>query len=364
MVIRFNPLIVCLLFLPMIVYSQNIGVGTTLPQYKVDVDGRMRLKTNLESSFLYLDGPALPYSATIGNINDGYFGITREVGAGWTLSYNVLNGNVGIGTPTPAFRLDVAGRMRIQQDTSTAGIWFDGPTLSKRSFFGTLDNDYVGFFGNGGAGWKFVMNVNNGNVGAGTASPTAKLDINGNIRIRAINTPGKGDVLTSLNSAGDAIWAKKEAFKVNGPINGVPFDINTLTWTKVLFNQTTTYNSGTGYNASNSEYVAPVNGIYHFNSTISFAAEIEKMSIRIRLNRNGVISTIAEIFEKDYLTYNGNVYFNADFLHPATISTETELLAGDKVWVEAYVAMESGTTNQIEINPIKSWFSGKILFRK
>ena len=38
------------------------------------------------------------------------------------------NGNVGIGTKNPTYKLDLAGRLRLRQASGTAGIYFDGIT--------------------------------------------------------------------------------------------------------------------------------------------------------------------------------------------------------------------------------------------
>ncbi len=52
-----------------------------------------------------------------------------------------------------------------------------------------------------------------GYVGIGTANPTAKLDVNGNVRIRGSSAfpPAAGYVLTSASNSGDAYWAAPPA---------------------------------------------------------------------------------------------------------------------------------------------------------
>jgi hypothetical protein len=60
------------------------------------------------------------------------------------------------------------------------------------------------------------MNVENGNTGIGTSAPTAKLDLNGSLRIRGGN-PAAGSVLTSIDANGNAVWKEdKIAFKHTG----------------------------------------------------------------------------------------------------------------------------------------------------
>lgn len=39
--------VVCALFIASAVLSQNVGIGTTTPVYKLDVLGRMRVKTEI-----------------------------------------------------------------------------------------------------------------------------------------------------------------------------------------------------------------------------------------------------------------------------------------------------------------------------
>jgi hypothetical protein len=119
-----------------------------------------------------------------------------QAGTATTLEIGVANdaddhialmptGNVGIGTVTPGFKLDVADRMRVREGPSnTAGIWFHQRTPnSDQAFVGMASDTSVGFWGNTGAGWGLVMDTGNGNVGIGLPNPAAKLHIDGNLRI-------------------------------------------------------------------------------------------------------------------------------------------------------------------------------------
>jgi hypothetical protein len=92
---------------------------------------------------------------------------------------------VGIGTSTPTQLLDVAGRIRVQQNTpptssNTAGMWLYQQTpAADRAFIGMRNDDQVGLYGTTGAGWGMVMNVDDGNVGIGTAVASVPLHVDG-----------------------------------------------------------------------------------------------------------------------------------------------------------------------------------------
>jgi len=88
------------------------------------------------------------------------------------VSAYVFSQNVGIGTSTPAFRLDVQGRMRVKTGTlnnvnTSSGIWFeDYRNGNNQFFFGMKDSIRGGFYGSGtGVGWNTVFNTRTGIFG-------------------------------------------------------------------------------------------------------------------------------------------------------------------------------------------------------
>jgi hypothetical protein len=257
-------------------FMGNLGVGTTSPAYKLDVRGGIswggsaqNLLTEDQGGSIELGGrndlanpvtggaPYIDFHYGTGSTQDYNFRIINSAdnrldfasaGQGTFVSFNA--GNVGIGTTSPAYKLDVAGTMRViggdgisyrwqnsnDDDFFGVGMWnsttdrlewyyYNGSSYAWATMTHCVNHDLtnprltIGGYCTGnnynlyvsGTG-RFTSDVHiDGNVGIGTTSPGAKLHIQGgklyvdpnNFGGTAVISLAVGDTDTGLNSAGD-----------------------------------------------------------------------------------------------------------------------------------------------------------------
>lgn len=103
---------------------------------------------------------------------------------------NATNGNVGVGTTAPAFKLDVSGQVN-----STGGLCIAGDCRATWSAVGGSQ------WSNGTGG---VINYNSGNVGIGTATPTQKLEVSGAAVINTVYGSSAASGVLALQSTSSA----------------------------------------------------------------------------------------------------------------------------------------------------------------
>jgi hypothetical protein len=242
-------------FLMFVAAAQNVGIGTTTPQYRLDVNGRMRIRSGGGSAGIWLNNNANDASpAFVGMESDnvvGFYGAGAPNGWGFTM--NTVSGNIGIGTSVPGFPLnfpstvgdkislygnsgthygfgiqgsllqihtstvgdniafgygsssafterariinegeigmEMTGRLRLRTGTETAGIWFANTQNAGRAFAGLQSDSTIGFFGNTGSGWGFLMNTRTGALSIGGSAGQA------------------GQVLTNNGNGSSSSWA-------------------------------------------------------------------------------------------------------------------------------------------------------------
>eukprot|EP01029_Cantina_marsupialis_P010378 TRINITY_DN2364_c0_g1_i4.p1 TRINITY_DN2364_c0_g1~~TRINITY_DN2364_c0_g1_i4.p1 ORF type:complete len:1609 (+),score=287.36 TRINITY_DN2364_c0_g1_i4:313-5139(+) len=125
------------------------------------------------------------------------------------------NGNVGIGTTSPGAKLDVNGQIKIRggspglnkvltSDVNGLATWQTASGDNFGNHTATTNIQLGGHYLSNDGGNEGVAVDNNGNVGIGTTSPGAKLEVAGQLKITG-GTPGDGKVLIS-DANGLASW--------------------------------------------------------------------------------------------------------------------------------------------------------------
>jgi hypothetical protein len=206
----------------------NVGIGTSVPGYKLDVNGTGYFNSSVQ--FFPQDGfrftsvsavSAMRFgSATAGEstaewaYNRATAATTLSVGnTGSALNERMridASGNVGIGTATPTGRLEVS-----QVTTATAAIQITSTggfnpylaftdSLGTAAIAGGTSGTLLLRAGGAGAGDNKVYVLSSGNVGIGAASPSERLTVSGNIRLPDNNNiywGGTANYITGSNAS-------------------------------------------------------------------------------------------------------------------------------------------------------------------
>jgi hypothetical protein len=155
----------------------NVGIGTTIPGTKLDVNG------NISGNGLYYNG-SLGGELRLDNSYGG--GITYYAdqnghnfytwSGSWVNRLSITDGgNVGIGTGSPNRKLTVAGEISSNYGSNQGALWLGEIALQNASFtsYGVLDYTL-----HNGGGYSDIMRIQgNGRVGIGTTSPASKLEV-------------------------------------------------------------------------------------------------------------------------------------------------------------------------------------------
>jgi hypothetical protein len=170
----------------------KVGIGTTTPAYKLDVAG------DINGNRLCIRGDCKDSWPTGGQ---NYWVLT-----GNNLTPSSTAWNVGIGTTTPAFKLDVQGGwLRV-------GSGSNAIQLETQSGFHRIAFEELRFWD-----WSFgndMVTFKDGNVGIGTTAPVSKLSVLGNLtllRIPGANIrPGPGHEISLQSPSNNTATERDE----------------------------------------------------------------------------------------------------------------------------------------------------------
>lgn len=201
----------------------NVGIGTTTPAQKLDVNGKIQMRTGATAGYVPVSDAngtmtwTNPTSLTITETDPQVSSTTTNYIPKWNgtalvdgLAYD--NGtNIGIGTTTPLELLELSksgadNYIRVNAGSSNANS--SGIKLNEGGFnfgwnmrFNANDDDLYFEHNNSGTITNLMKLDNGGNIGIGTTAPGAYLDITGtnagttSLQLRSGNT----SVATSSN---------------------------------------------------------------------------------------------------------------------------------------------------------------------
>jgi hypothetical protein len=196
--------------------GSNVGIGTISPASKLDIAGKIKITDGTEGlgKVLTSDAAGLASWATPsgGLANGALAGNTPYWnGTSWvTNSSNIFNngGNVGIGTTTPANKLDVVGAIKVSAgfkadngSASVASYRFDSDA-NTGLFLPVADNLAVTTNGS-----EKMRITSAGNVGIGTTTPADKLTVQTS-GYGISQTDGTVSVGTYINASGGWLGTK------------------------------------------------------------------------------------------------------------------------------------------------------------
>lgn len=212
----------------------NIGIGTDSPNVKLQITGNSTNSLLLDSingalgQNVFFNGSAWDsVNHSVGGSimqlgTDGSFAFRRATAANPpVLTYSMYidsNGKTGIGTASPAQKLDVVGKMKISDDIILA------QTNGRIDYDNGVSTGALRFHSTSGNAERMRI-TSSGNVGIGTTSPTSKLQVAnaGEVIVRSSMTAAdgyRGGFEADNQHTGGTIWSMFSTNNSDGYFGG------------------------------------------------------------------------------------------------------------------------------------------------
>ena len=182
--------------------SGNVGIGTSSPTGKLDVNGKVVL-TGGEDNQLQWTNNGQTWRAN--NSTTGRWYLLDATGSKYPFQVNagtlndtlcLTSTGVGVGTSSPGKKLEVVGQFRVSNSAASGYALFEygtSATASNNWHVGSEgDGTFRWYSGNLGAGTERMRITSAGLVGIGTSAPNHTLDVAGNVGISSNIYMGQG----------------------------------------------------------------------------------------------------------------------------------------------------------------------------
>ncbi len=356
---------------PLSLLGGTLSVGSNTINLSNPTNGFWSVKGNLgtlaANNFIGT-ADAIDLNFRTSNLNRMTITSTGDVGLGITTPTNIFTiGNVGL----EKFNISsINGSMNFLDDQASITFPIAGPiakpmihmfasgttnsarmVIAHSSAYPTYGlqyedaSDRFTFIGNGNP--VLTADLATLRVGIGTTSPIAKLDIAGNIKITD-GTQAIGKVLTS-DAVGNGSWqalipAKIAFLAGNNAVGDQIIPAGTFTDVDLTFAGSRIFNDGGGYIPSSGKFVAPVTGVYQFNTHLLIGGP---SGANVQVFFRDAAGKILEA--RSAITVSGEINFDL----PVTV----KLNGGSSVWIQIFTSSAT-----IYVKRYESTFSGHLIY--